>query len=78
MSKGLTSALRLIILRANRNDIFPYHLILQILTLLDITLPIHMLFSFFEEGINSLTEGDHDYDEFTHPLNPPPRSNICK
>lgn len=51
----------------------------QILTLLDITLPIHMLFTFFEEGINSLTEIDsHDYDEFMPPVNFQPRNSICK
>ncbi len=50
----------------------------QILTLLDITLPIHMLFSFFEDGINSLIETEGEYDEFIQQLNLPSRSTISE
>lgn len=48
------------------------------LTLLDITLPTNTLFSFFEDGINSLIETESEYDEFIQQLNLPLRSTICR
>lgn len=48
------------------------------LTLLDIKLPLRMLFSFFEDGINSLIETEGEYDEFIQQLNLPLRSTICE
>lgn len=50
----------------------------QVLTLLDIQLPIYMLFSFFDNGINSLVETEGEYDEFIQQLNLPSRSSISK
>lgn len=37
-----------------------------------------MLFSFFDDGINSLIETEGEYDEFIQQLNLPSRNTVCK